>query len=73
MTYLKGLGHAVDDAAVAGGRFADALVRATGYMVSGALAFADQEMEYAAKAMKKRQEEARTRKAAGKKPSGKST
>lgn len=73
MTYLKGLGHAVDDAAVAGGRFADALVRATGYMVSGALAFADQEMEYAAKAMKKRQEEARMRKASGKKPSGKST
>lgn len=68
MTYLKSLGERVEDAAVAGGRFADALVRATGYLVSGAIAFADQEMEYAAKAMKKRQEKARALQAAGKKP-----
>jgi hypothetical protein len=56
MVYLKTLGDKVEDAAVAGGRLADALVRATGYLVSGALAFADREMEFASQAMKKRKE-----------------
>lgn len=54
MTYLKDLGAYVEEAAQAGGKFAEALVRAAGFALSGALAFVDKEMEYAAKATKKR-------------------
>ncbi|MGQ0796778.1 MAG: hypothetical protein ACT4OI_02770 [Methanobacteriota archaeon] len=68
MTYLTSLGAKVEDAAVAGGRFADALVRATGYLISGVFAFADKEMEYAARAIKERQERDRARRAGGKRP-----
>lgn len=58
MTYLKELGTYVEQAAQAGGKFADALVRAAGYALSGALGFVDKEMEYASKAVKKRGEKA---------------
>ncbi len=53
MTYFKELGARLEEAAQAGGKFADALVRAAGSALSGMLTFVDREMEYAAKAAKK--------------------
>ncbi|HKZ89221.1 MAG TPA: hypothetical protein VJ300_03065 [Thermoplasmata archaeon] len=49
MTYLKTLGERLEDASTAGGKFADALIRAAGTLVSGALEFADRELESATK------------------------
>lgn len=53
MGFFEELAGRVDEAAVAGGKFADSLVRAAGYTISGVLAFVDKEIGYAQKAVKR--------------------
>jgi len=53
MGFLHELAGRVEEAAVAGGRFADSLVRVAGYAVAGVITFAEKEIEYAQKAAKK--------------------
>ena len=53
MGSFEDLAGRVNEAAAAGGKFADSLVRVAGAAVSGVLVFLDREMAYAQKAMKK--------------------
>jgi orotate phosphoribosyltransferase len=54
MRFLQELAGRVEEAAQAGGKFAEALVRTAGVAVSGALAFVDREIGFAEQAAKKR-------------------
>jgi orotate phosphoribosyltransferase len=54
MRFLQELAGRVEEAAQAGGKFAEALVRTAGAAVSGALVFVDREIGYAEQAVKKR-------------------
>ena len=54
MGFLQELAGRVEEAAAAGGKFADAFVRTAGATVSGALVFVEREIGYAQKAAKKR-------------------
>lgn len=56
MGFFEELAGRIDEAAVAGGKFADSLVRAAGATISGVLAFVDKEIKYAQKAAKRRPE-----------------
>ena len=65
MGFFEDLADRIDEAAVAGGKFADSLVRVAGYSLSGVLAFVDKEIGYAQKAVKRPSE---ARRASGKGP-----
>jgi len=54
MGFLQELAGRVEEAAAAGGKFADAFVRTAGATVSGALVFVEREIGYAQRAAKKR-------------------
>jgi hypothetical protein len=53
MGFLQELAGRVEEAAAAGGKFADAFVRTAGATVSGALVFMEREIGYAQRAAKK--------------------
>ena len=54
MGFFQELAGRVEEAAAAGGKFADAFVRTAGATVSSALVFVDREIAYATQASKRR-------------------
>jgi hypothetical protein len=57
MGFLQDLAGRVEEVATAGGKFADAFVRTAGATVAGALVFAEREIGYAQRALKRRKSE----------------
>jgi orotate phosphoribosyltransferase len=57
MGSLRDLAGRVEEVATAGGKFADAFVRTAGATVAGALVFAERELGYARRALKRRKSE----------------
>ena len=53
MGFFEELASRVDEVTVAGGKFADSVVRAAGYTISSVLAFVDKEIGYAQRAAKR--------------------
>ncbi|HYY48978.1 MAG TPA: hypothetical protein VFA17_09920 [Thermoplasmata archaeon] len=54
MGFFQDLAGRVEEAASAGGKFADAFVRTAGSTLAGALVFVDREIGYAQRAVKRR-------------------
>jgi hypothetical protein len=57
MGFLQELAGRVEEAASAGGKFADAFVRTAGATFAGALVFVEKEIGYAQRAVKRRKTE----------------